>query len=208
MENSQVQGYLSEKLIMAAMAYTVPIYFGTEDVFTYLNPKRIIHCSLSQNSINQIRKRIKVRYPEIPYVSPKEINMEWLTDEYTEDNYSFHTNLRFGVNSLRWVIKNFRHELQPCIDKFIYVNENDKIYLEMLKQPIYYDNNRDDTIFDGTTSARAMVHVLELLQSPILDIIDSYTTHNENELFEKQAFRVHRPDYLHTKARLSIKNNN
>lgn len=47
MENSRVDGYISEKILNAFLGGCVPIYYGTEEVFDIFNPDAFIFYNIS-----------------------------------------------------------------------------------------------------------------------------------------------------------------
>eukprot|EP00466_Bigelowiella_natans_P003361 jgi/Bigna1/80607/fgenesh1_pg.72_\ len=53
MENHHVAGYITEKLINAVLANSVPIYFGAPDIYDYVNPKRFIRCDLDEGRLKE-----------------------------------------------------------------------------------------------------------------------------------------------------------
>ena len=55
MENSEGDGYISEKILDAFMAGTIPIYYGDYTLDEYINPKALI---LIKNEKN-IEQKIK-----------------------------------------------------------------------------------------------------------------------------------------------------
>jgi len=57
MENADVPGYVSEKILHAFLSGTVPIYFGSRFVFEIFNPKAFIYFDLDipQQALSQIR---------------------------------------------------------------------------------------------------------------------------------------------------------
>lgn len=61
MENSQIEGYVSEKLFTGLLAGNIPVYFGATDVEKYINPERIIVCKVDPNKILSVRRSINLR---------------------------------------------------------------------------------------------------------------------------------------------------
>ena len=57
-ENSLTSGYITEKLVLAYLAGSIPIYFGTRDVEHYFNMKSMIYCG-SFPSLENCANRIK-----------------------------------------------------------------------------------------------------------------------------------------------------
>lgn len=61
MENSQIEGYVSEKLFTGLLAGNIPVYFGATDIEKYINPKRIIVCKVDSKKIENVRRSINMR---------------------------------------------------------------------------------------------------------------------------------------------------
>ncbi len=57
-ENSSTQGYITEKIMHAFAAHTIPIYWGAPDVILDFNPKAFINCHL-YDSIEAIVERVR-----------------------------------------------------------------------------------------------------------------------------------------------------
>ena len=54
-ENSVLDGYLSEKIVNAFLAKSVPIYFGHRDtVLELFNPDAFIDCSIDSRHARQV----------------------------------------------------------------------------------------------------------------------------------------------------------
>lgn len=56
-ENSRVPGYITEKIVNAALANTVPIYLGAPDIEDFVNPKRFIHCKIDDAKLRAFNRR-------------------------------------------------------------------------------------------------------------------------------------------------------
>lgn len=61
MENSQIEGYVSEKLFTGLLAGNIPVYFGATDIEKYVNPLRIIVCKVDPIKILAVRQSINLR---------------------------------------------------------------------------------------------------------------------------------------------------
>jgi hypothetical protein len=77
MENDAVQGYITEKIIMAFLGGCVPIYYGTEDVFDIFNHDAFVFYNIS-----------KGRQPEQPHVADALERIRQL-----ESNITFYNNM-------------------------------------------------------------------------------------------------------------------
>jgi len=56
MENHHVRGYITEKIVNAVLANSVPIYFGAPDIEDFVNPKRFIRCELEPSKLKAFEK--------------------------------------------------------------------------------------------------------------------------------------------------------
>lgn len=65
MENSQHEGYVSEKLFTGLLAGTIPVYFGDPGITKIINPRRIIQCKLDPEKVNLVRKTMKLRGQDV-----------------------------------------------------------------------------------------------------------------------------------------------
>lgn len=61
MENSQVDGYITEKIFTGLMANAVPVYFGALDIGEIINPKRFVHCKVDPEKIEKVRKGVPLK---------------------------------------------------------------------------------------------------------------------------------------------------
>ena len=58
MENTKEQGYVSEKLLNAMISGTVPIYYGTDDVYNIFNREAFVHYDIENplRAIQQVKE--------------------------------------------------------------------------------------------------------------------------------------------------------
>lgn len=174
---------------MAALAHTVPVYFGNRDVFKFLNPRRFVLCAVSDHTIERLRSFKKDNKLQIPFVSAKEIDMPFLDNGFTESNYPGTSDY---FNKVRWGVKELKDELNHCIEEIKYLDQHDEAFIAKLKEPFYLDNRIEDSAFDGTYSARGLINVLKVLKSPLLANLDAESKPglHPNEL----SRRVHHDD--------------
>lgn len=136
MENSQVEGYISEKIFNAKMANTVPIYFGASDVHKYFNMDSFIFCNVSDSRILQLRHA----------------------------GNKFKGNKKFSDSIMVNYTKTFLHdELENCMQKIIQIDKNDTKYIEMINTPLY--NEYDNSIIDGKTLADGMMKLISTIDT-------------------------------------------
>eukprot|EP01065_Artemidia_motanka_P013126 TRINITY_DN17236_c0_g1_i2.p1 TRINITY_DN17236_c0_g1~~TRINITY_DN17236_c0_g1_i2.p1 ORF type:complete len:983 (+),score=217.14 TRINITY_DN17236_c0_g1_i2:641-3589(+) len=55
MENHRKRGWISERLVDAAAAGAIPIYFGAPDVDRYYNPRRLVAVNLTSEEVGAVR---------------------------------------------------------------------------------------------------------------------------------------------------------
>ena len=69
MENSEGQGYISEKILDSFMAGTIPIYYGGYTIDEFINPKSFILIKNENDMINKIEYIKKIDNDESLYKS-------------------------------------------------------------------------------------------------------------------------------------------
>eukprot|EP01084_Bolivina_argentea_P082015 148516_1 len=148
MENTLRAGYMSEKIFNAIFADTIPIYFGLPDIDIYnINLNRFVYCNISQNKILQMRKM------------QSKHGKEWFFDK---------SNINPGDDELiDWAIQQLKHELQPCINEIIELDNNKELYMNKVKQSIFKTGTTKKSQFDGYTLGVGFGDVLKTLQSYI-----------------------------------------
>lgn len=76
MENAQVDGFITEKIVNAMLAGTIPVYFGAMDIEHWINPARFINCNfevpdlrergmlgqMSPDNFEELVNRTKAKY--------------------------------------------------------------------------------------------------------------------------------------------------
>lgn len=60
LENHYQEGYFTEKIINPIIAGSIPIYWGTDDVFKYINKKRVIYVHDFKNNDELLKKIIEI----------------------------------------------------------------------------------------------------------------------------------------------------
>ena len=142
MENSMTHGYITEKLYSALFGGSLPIYFGSVDIGKYVNLDRIIVCNVSERTVNRMRF-VFVNYGRQGF------------DSISDDNM------------IDWALKLTKEELMPCVQQVIDVDQNDTLYKWKLKQPAYPKNEFENTVYDQSSVANAIIDVLQALESPL-----------------------------------------
>ena len=115
MENFSDDGYVTEKVFTGLLAETVPIYFGAPDIARYINPKRILVCSLPRERIEALRDM--------------------------KGTYEFHVNgLNMDKDSydpprlLAAVAHELEKDLEPCLAEFAKIYRDQERYYAMLAE--------------------------------------------------------------------------
>lgn len=115
MENSAVTGYVSEKIFTGLLANTVPVYFGAPDIAEYINPDRIVICSISKERLRELAKHKRDK----TFVFGNTI--------MREDAYN--ASLLFDL-----VVDTLREDLAECLDETVELYHNEAKYLRKLIQ--------------------------------------------------------------------------
>ena len=142
MENSFSHGYITEKLYSSLFAGSMPIYFGATDISQYINIDRIIHCPVSEISINRMR---------------------FVSGTLTKKPFGNHTDSEM----LDFAISYLKNDLLKCIQIVKQVDTNDTLYRWKLSQPVFPQNKITDTFYDHTTVAQSIIDILKYLRSPL-----------------------------------------
>jgi hypothetical protein len=67
LENFYQEGYFTEKMVNPLIANSIPIYWGTPDVFNYINKKRVIYIQDFVNDDELLKKIIQIDNSEEEY---------------------------------------------------------------------------------------------------------------------------------------------
>lgn len=128
MENSAQPGYVSEKVIMAAMAGAIPIYFGAPNIAEYINMDRIVHCDVDSDARQFLHLTTKYG-----------IYSQW--DKQHVRDTRIPTMKKIVYKSLR-----------KCIARVHYLDQNDTAWREVVSKPLF--KNMDQLLQnDGGTTA-------------------------------------------------------
>ncbi|KAL7460002.1 hypothetical protein ACHAXS_000472, partial [Conticribra weissflogii] len=119
MENTQIDGYISEKIFNGAMAGGVPIYFGAPDVGRYLNTRSFVYCNVSHGVIKEMRSFYpRTKRPRRFYFHNRTKKSPWPTDE----------------ELFEWAEGYLLPELDSCIERVMELDKDDNLYLEVLNE--------------------------------------------------------------------------
>ncbi|ACI64399.1 predicted protein [Thalassiosira pseudonana CCMP1335] len=145
MDNSLVDGYVSEKVFNGALGGGIPIYFGATDVGSYVNIKSIIHCDVSREVIEEMRsfypRKGKPRRFAFEF---NKANGLWPADE----------------ELLNWADGYLRSHLEPCVKRVIELDTNDTAFREVLDEPFITDHG----IMSGEYPLRGVASAYNLLR--------------------------------------------
>jgi hypothetical protein len=122
MDNASLEGYITEKLFTGLIAGTVPIYFGAPDVARWVNPRRIIHCSLNATVLAALRAQKQGRsFPQL---------QERLQREPAKfELFAFFREF-------------LRPHLASCVDRVVAVLNDPDEYARMVREPPFTDMDR------------------------------------------------------------------
>jgi hypothetical protein len=146
MENSQLNGYISEKVFNGALGGNVPIYFGAPDIGSYINEKSIVHCQINRTVIEEMRSF----YPRVKKPRPFLFNRP-----------SFKTHMYPTEEEIvGWANSYLRKELEPCVQKVIELDNNDTLFRQVLREPLVINHE----ILDGMYPLRGIKLVYDALR--------------------------------------------
>ena len=133
-------GYWSEKLFNGLHAHTIPVYFGYDAIGKLFNERRFVNCRVTRKLIERIRS---VDYKGV------------------EDSDVLYHMVRDvdGVET----------QLQKCVDSVIEIDENDDIYRQMLREPVYLNNDFDNSPMSPKVHGQMFKAALHEMQSHLLD---------------------------------------
>lgn len=144
MENTLVNGYVSEKVFMGALGDGIPIYFGAPDIASFVNIKSIVHCNVSRGVIEEMRSY----YPRAPRPRPFLFNRTSTGFFPTEEEL------------LNWADGYLRPQLEPCVNRVIELDKNASAFREVVSEP--FITNPD--ILNGNYPFRGIELALEYLK--------------------------------------------
>ena len=135
-------GYWSEKLLNGLHAHTIPVYFGYDSIGKLFNEKRFVNCRVSKQLITKIRDH-----------------------DYSESKGKHHNVLIDMIRAVDGVEVN----LQKCIDRVMEIDGNDDLYHQMLREPVFLNNDFDRSPMSPKVQGRMFKTALREIQSHLLD---------------------------------------
>jgi len=161
-ENTFVEGYLSEKLLEAYIAASLPIYFGS-DKFTeeqMLNQKAYVQCYLPENLVEDER-------------------LEKLFNAMCPKNGMARSAMRDCEHRFDLEIqKEFGSHFEACINRVNSILKDDKLYEQMLREPLHaadISKTAWNTTFVAETLLNIRDAILHIHQVKEDDLIDNLT---------------------------------
>jgi len=127
MENSRIDGYISEKILHAFFNHAIPIYFGPPDVDLYFNRKAMVICEITDEQQITLRGAHKTAYSTIKSTSPLVV--------------------------VEWASALLNNSLQHCVDEVIHLEADPEAYaMKLMQHPLAHEQI-DDGDFDGYRSS-------------------------------------------------------
>ena len=144
MENTLVDGYVSEKLFNGALDGGIPIYFGASNVGSYINEKSIVHCNVNRSVIEEMR----LFYPRT---------------QKSKRTFVFNHTAYWPTEEELWEFANgyLRKELETCVRRVIELDTNDTAYREVLDEPFILNHD----IMNGMYPLRGIERALDALMT-------------------------------------------
>ena len=147
MENTQAEGYTSEKLLIGALSTAVPIYFGNPRILdetaqdSVSGARRFVFCDVNMSEIRNL-------------VFPRETDAgKRYRDVRTMLQHEDGTAAS-DAELVRWASETFREALTPCIDEVLAIDANETLYQEMVRQPLL---RKQDFSLRGVASGIALL---------------------------------------------------
>lgn len=120
-ENSNVNGYASEKIISPYVGRSIPVYWGSGNMLTSLfNPKAFIHCDIPLDISKKLTGSLSTSN------DPLKLNREFCPQGESGPEYC-------GEDTL---LEMFLPYFLPCIEQIKYLDGNNTAYLEMANAPL------------------------------------------------------------------------
>lgn len=144
MDNTNLDGYVSEKLFNGALGGGIPIYFGADDVGRYVNERSFVRCAVSPVVIAGMRSL----YPRTtrPRLWHFDHASSWPTEE---ELYA-------------WADEHLRPQLEPCVRRVVELDGDDAEYMRVLNEPFVVDKD----IMSGAYPLRGLALAYGLLAGP------------------------------------------
>jgi hypothetical protein len=142
-ENSPAIGYFTEKMVDAVLAGAIPIYWGSSDLFKYLDEKSFVYCPFDQEALKQV-----TAYGNSHHVEIAMSNGERLIERAGE------------------VLK---RDLDRCVKQVQELDSDDELYGRMRRRPFLKDATLKNSAFDLDVYAARVRRALEAANSYLLE---------------------------------------
>lgn len=133
MENSRVDGYVSEKILHAFLNHAIPVYFGPKDIGLYLNPKAMVICDITDEEQEMLRHAHKTGYGG---------NAD-------------------PLNVVQWASQLLQKSLQSCLREMLVLEFDSVAYIEKLMEHPLALRRIEDTDLDGYVTSCQTVRCLD-----------------------------------------------
>jgi hypothetical protein len=110
---------VSEKIFNGALGSGIPIYFGAQDVGSFINPQSFVHCNVSRSVIEEMRTFYPRAMKPRPFLFDRASTGFFPTEEEL-----FH-----------WADGYLRTELEPCVQRVIELDGDDSLYKKVVSEP-------------------------------------------------------------------------
>jgi hypothetical protein len=148
-ENTQVPGYVTEKLINPYLGRSVPIYWGAPDLEELgFNPKAFIICKHKTPDFSAYSS--KTRKPHLGFEC-----YEKKGAERTTCMANMEAAIAFAKNSI------IKSGAQSCLDEVKRLDKDDEAYRAKLAEPLLRGNKLEGTAMDPYSVGRAIREVME-----------------------------------------------
>lgn len=132
-ENYSYPGYQTEKLYDAMLTDSIPIYCGDPYIDQIFNSKSFINAFDILNPAYNSTVRWLEKRVQCDFVNMQPANYRSLFQRVERKVKSFGRELKMKCEYSRT-------DYQSLVDRIVEINENDSLYLDMLKQP-WFNNN-------------------------------------------------------------------
>ena len=186
MENESSPGYVSEKIVTAAMADAVPIYFGAPDIFEYVNRRRVIHCDVPMEKLKQLRRLKHSSYSYSDRIPRNRTRISQGQPPKVENQPS-------DEDLIDFMAKELGSYLDPCIERVFEVDANDRVWIRMVREPLFLTQEHhspwDRTHFDGNELALAFLSLVRVMKG-----VKGFRSFHTDPLVERSMEAEH-PDW-------------
>ena len=152
-ENTQVHGYVTEKLINPYLGGSVPIYWGAPDLTELgFNTKAFVHCKIKTPDFESWGTREREDHR-----SGQHVGFECYEKKGSERKACM-TDMEAAVAFAK---ESIRESAQSCIDEIKLLDGDDEAYRAKLAEPLLIGNKLEGTAMDPYGVGRAIRQVME-----------------------------------------------